>query len=142
MSLHNIPDVTPRITLKREEVIHLLLTSIAMEEISISHIMNAEGDKIQQLLERDDVSLDDMLRLNRSMERMVRNMISKQILLQFKLDHILEMEGKSFVVDEGVAVDEMEGKSFVVDEGVAVDEMEGKGFVVDEGVAIDEDEVT
>lgn len=138
MSLHNIPDVTPRITLKREEVIHLLLTSIAMEEISISHIMNAEGDKIQQLLERDDISLDDMLRLNRSMERMVRNMISKQILLQFKLDHILEMEGKSPVVDEEVEVDEMHGKSHVVDEGVAVDEMEGKGPVVDEGVAVDE----
>lgn len=158
MSLHNIPDVTPRITLKREEVIHLLLTSIAMEEISISHIMNAEGDKIQQLLERDDVSLDDMLRLNRSMERMVRNMISKQILLQFKLDHILEMEGKTPGVDEGVAVDEMdvktpvvdEGvevdeidvKTPVVDEGVAVDEIEGKSFVVDEGVAVDEDEAT
>ncbi|MFP3574651.1 hypothetical protein [Brevibacillus sp. SIMBA_040] len=138
MSLHNIPDVTPRITLKREEVIHLLLTSIAMEEISISHIMNAEGDKIQQLLERDDVSLDDMLRLNRSMERMVRNMISKQILLQFKLDHILEMEGKSPVVDEGVEVDEMQGKSPVVDEGVSVEEMEGKSFGVDEGVAVDE----
>ncbi|WP_410720220.1 hypothetical protein [Brevibacillus sp. SIMBA_076] len=109
-----------------------------MEEISISHIMNAEGDKIQQLLERDDVSLDDMLRLNRSMERMVRNMISKQILLQFKLDHILEMEGKSPVVDEGVEVDEMQGKSPVVDEGVSVEEMEGKSFGVDEGVAVDE----
>ena len=95
MSLPNVPDITPRITLKREEVIHLLLTSIAMEEISLSHIMNAEGEKIQQLLERDNVCLEDMLRLNKSVERMLRSIISKQILLQFKFDNILELEGKA-----------------------------------------------
>lgn len=94
MSLPNVPDITPRITLKREEVIHLLLTSIAMEEISLSHIMNAEGEKIQRLLERDHVCLEDMLRLNKSVERMLRSIISKQILLQFKFDNILELEGK------------------------------------------------
>lgn len=105
MSLPNVPDITPRITLKREEVIQLLLTSIAMEEMSMSHIMNAEGDKITQLLEREEVSLDDMLRLNRSMERMLRNIISKQILLQFKLDHILELEGKESGVDGSSGVD-------------------------------------
>ncbi|MDF2679709.1 MAG: hypothetical protein K0R47_899 [Brevibacillus sp.] len=106
MSLPNIPDVTPRITLKREEVIHLLLTSVAMEEMTMSHIMNAEGEKIQQLLERDDISLDDMLRLNQSMERMLRNIISKQILQQFKLDHILELEGKSSLGDGGNTIEE------------------------------------
>lgn len=106
MSLPNIPDVTPRITLKREEVIHLLLTSVAMEEMSMSHFMNAEGEKIQQLLENEDVSIDDMLRLNQSMERMLRNIISKQILLQFKLDHILELEGKRVVADDSSTVQE------------------------------------
>jgi len=106
MSLPNIPDVTPRITLKREEVIHLLLTSVAMEELSMSHIMNAEGEKIQQLLEKEEISLDDMLRLNRSMERMLRNVISKQILLQFKLDHILELEERSSAGDGGNAGEE------------------------------------
>lgn len=95
MSLPNVPDITPRITLKREEVIHLLLTSIAMEEISLSHIMNAEGEKIQRLLEKEKVCLDDMLRVNKSVERMLRSIISKQILLQFKFDNILELEGKS-----------------------------------------------
>ncbi|RNB81100.1 hypothetical protein EDM59_23240 [Brevibacillus nitrificans] len=95
MSLPNIPDITPRINLKREEVIHLLLTSIAMEEISLSHIMNAEGEKIQHFLEKDDVSLEDLLRVNQSVERMLRSIVSKQILLQFKFDNILELEGKS-----------------------------------------------
>ncbi|MBU8715802.1 MULTISPECIES: hypothetical protein [Brevibacillus] len=94
MSLPNVPDITPRITLKREEVFHLLLTSVAMEEISLSHIMNAEGEKIQRLLQKEEVCLEDMLRINKSVERMLRSIISKQILLQFKLDNILEMERK------------------------------------------------
>ncbi|WHX30086.1 hypothetical protein QNK09_24010 [Brevibacillus agri] len=96
MSLPNVPDITPRITLTREEVFHLLLTSVAMEEISLSHIMNAEGEKIQRLLQKEDICLEDMLRVNRSVERTLRNIISKQILLQFKLDNILEMERKTY----------------------------------------------
>ncbi|WP_432775262.1 hypothetical protein AAFJ72_18815 [Brevibacillus gelatini] len=95
MSMPNVPDITPRITLTREEVFHLLLTSVAMEEISLSHIMNAEGEKIQRLLQKENVCLEDMLRINRSVERMLRSIISKQILLQFKLDNILEMERKT-----------------------------------------------
>jgi hypothetical protein len=47
MSMPNIPDITPDIDLKREDVINLLLTSIALEEIGISHILNAEGEKLQ-----------------------------------------------------------------------------------------------
>ncbi|EST53759.1 hypothetical protein T458_23645 [Brevibacillus panacihumi W25] len=94
MSLPNIPDITPRIDLKREEVIHLLLTSVAMDEISLSQILNAEGENMQRLLEQDHVSLEDMIQMNRSVERMLRTMVGKQILLQFKLDQIMELDGK------------------------------------------------
>lgn len=94
MSLPNIPDITPRIDLKREEVIHLLLTSVAMDEISLSQILNAEGENMQRLLEREHVSLEDMIQMNRSVERMLRTMVGKQILLQFKLDQIMELDGK------------------------------------------------
>lgn len=99
MSLPNIPDITPRIDLKRDEVVHLLLSSIAMEEISLSQIMTAEGEKMQRILEQEDVSVDDLIRLNRSVERMLRTMVGKQILLQFKLDQIVELDEKSRVDD-------------------------------------------
>ncbi|MGR6008320.1 hypothetical protein ACT7CZ_05390 [Bacillus cereus] len=48
MSLPNIPDIEPHITLTREEVINLLLSSIAMEEIGLSHLINAEAEKIKK----------------------------------------------------------------------------------------------
>ncbi|CAM3417974.1 MULTISPECIES: hypothetical protein [Brevibacillus] len=100
MSLPNIPDITPRIDLKRDEVVHLLLSSIAMEEISLSQIMTAEGEKMQRILEQEDVSVEDLIRMNRSVERMLRTMVGKQILLQFKLDQIVELDEKSRVHDE------------------------------------------
>ncbi|WP_163859565.1 hypothetical protein [Paenibacillus elgii] len=92
MSLPNVPDINPLITLKREEVFHMLLASIAMEEIGLSHVLNAEGEKIQRLLLSEDVCLDDMIRLNKSIERILRSIIKNQMLLQFKLEDVLSLE--------------------------------------------------
>ncbi len=92
MSLPNIPNITPLISLTRTEVINLLLSSIAMEEIGLSHIMNAEGEKIQRILQFENVTLDDMLRINHSVERILRNIIKNQMLLQFKLEDVISLE--------------------------------------------------
>ncbi|MDR5658559.1 hypothetical protein RH915_03550 [Serpentinicella sp. ANB-PHB4] len=49
MSFPNIPDVTPEIDIDREDVINLLLASIAFEELGLAHIFNAEAEKIQYI---------------------------------------------------------------------------------------------
>ncbi|HJV44325.1 MAG TPA: hypothetical protein VJ824_01220 [Bacillota bacterium] len=90
MSMPNIPDITPHINLKRGKVINLLLASIALEEISLSHIMNAEGEKIQKVLKMEHSSLADILKINNSVERTLRNVIKKQMLLQFKLEDVIK----------------------------------------------------
>lgn len=50
LSQANIPNITPTITLTRDDAISLLLYSIAMEELGISRIINAEGEKLQFVL--------------------------------------------------------------------------------------------
>ncbi|WP_340024819.1 hypothetical protein MHI24_06755 [Paenibacillus sp. FSL K6-1096] len=50
MSNPNIPNISPTVTLTRDDVINLLLSSIAMEELALAHIINAEGEKIQFVL--------------------------------------------------------------------------------------------
>ncbi|MFQ6341187.1 collagen-like protein, partial [Bacillus sp. AF62] len=50
MSQPNLPDITPDISLTREEAINLLLSSIAMQELGLAHIINAEGEKLQYAL--------------------------------------------------------------------------------------------
>ncbi len=88
MSLPNIPDIKPIIKLKRSEVINLVIASIAMEEISLSHIMNAEAEKIQAILKLTP-NISEILEVNRSVERSMRNVIKKQMLLQFKMEDII-----------------------------------------------------
>src|SRR5690625_6968249 len=39
VSQPNIPDIDPNISLTREDAINLLLTSIAMEELGLAHII-------------------------------------------------------------------------------------------------------
>jgi len=91
MSFPNVPDITPEIRLNRKDTINLLLTSIAMEEISISHVLNAEAEKVQHVLKMD-VCFEDLMRTNRSLERVIRTLIKKEMLLQFKLENIMDME--------------------------------------------------
>lgn len=48
----NIPNITPIVSLKRCETIDLLLSSIALEEIGLSHILNAEGGKASSIFKK------------------------------------------------------------------------------------------
>ncbi|WP_262384785.1 hypothetical protein [Paenibacillus terrae] len=84
MSIPGIPDINPLISLTRKEVIHMILASIAMEEMGLSSTLHAEGEKIQRFVNDEDVCLQDILQLNRSVERVLRGMVNNQILLQHK----------------------------------------------------------
>ncbi|NRR03839.1 MULTISPECIES: hypothetical protein [Brevibacillus] len=92
MSMPTVPNITPEIILKRNEVLNLLLTSIALEEIGLSHIINTEGEKIQRIVKEQSLSLNDALALNNSVERMLRNVIKTEMLLQFRLEDIIKLE--------------------------------------------------
>jgi hypothetical protein len=50
MSQANIPNITPAITITREDAITILLSSIALEGLAMSQIINAEGEKLQFIL--------------------------------------------------------------------------------------------
>ena len=96
MSFPNIPNVTPKINIDKYEVINLLLASIAFEELGLSHIINAEAEKIQFVLgtlpcqpNPTTPTIDDLLKINRSVELALRNVIKNQMLLQFKLEDVL-----------------------------------------------------
>lgn len=109
MSFPNIPDINPYINIKFEDSINLLLTSIAMEELSLSKLMDAETNKILCVLNdckphdcknehcgccgscSKSNTLQDALEINKSVDDMIKNMIKLQMLLQFKFDNIKEI---------------------------------------------------
>lgn len=91
MGMPNIPDIKPDIDLEKEDVINLLLVSVALEELGLAHIINVEGEKAQFAMKAHCTTLDDLLLINDKIDRILKDVIKKEILLQFKLDHIMDL---------------------------------------------------
>lgn len=95
MSLPTIPDITPEITLDRCKTINLLLSSIALEEIGLSHILNAEAEKLQTFIKKYPCDFHGYLKMNESINKTLRTIVKSQILLQFKLEDVITLNQKS-----------------------------------------------
>ncbi|WP_256761488.1 hypothetical protein [Cohnella sp. WQ 127256] len=97
MSQANVPNITPSITITSQDAINLLLISIAMEEIGLSHIINAEGEKLQYVLgtlpgvKGPDISVSDLLNVNSSVRETLKEIAKKEWILQSKLESIIEV---------------------------------------------------
>lgn len=99
MSFPNIPNVTPSISIERGDVINLLLASIAFEELGLAHIINAEAEKIQAVLGTlpessvtPATTIDELLEINESVNRSLKTVLKTQMLLQFKMEDVLDAE--------------------------------------------------
>ncbi|MEC3653899.1 collagen-like protein [Bacillus siamensis] len=94
MSQPNLPNITPVVTHSRDDTIDLLLSSIAMEELGMAHILDAEGEKIQYALGTipgltgPPSSLADILNLNESVRHTLDSLMKQELLLGSKLDSI------------------------------------------------------
>ncbi|MGG0843893.1 hypothetical protein [Peribacillus sp. NJ11] len=115
MSFPNIPNITPLISVTTAQTIPLLLASVAFEELALAHIMNAEAEKLQLVLgtlpggtplSPPVVSLTDLLDVDRSVQRTLRDVIKKEMLLEFKFENILDLIGLTTVTTVTLASDE------------------------------------
>lgn len=96
MSMPTIPDIKPDIEISFEETIRLLLASVALEELSLAHIMNAEAEKIQEVVKCSGGNkLNDLICIDKSVERIMRDVIKKEMLLEFKFENILDLMDKN-----------------------------------------------
>ncbi len=93
MSLPNFPNIDPPI--QREDAVNQILSSIAMEELGLSHILNAEGEKLQYILgtlhgTSPCACPQDVLAVNKSVTALVEAVTQNQMLLKSKLEKVLE----------------------------------------------------
>ncbi|MEG0545983.1 MAG: hypothetical protein RR552_02230 [Oscillospiraceae bacterium] len=79
----SMPVITPG-TVTREQAISDIIESVALEETGLSHILNAEGEKIQAVLKTG--TIDQMLAVNASVKSMVNSVSRLELVLQMKLD--------------------------------------------------------
>ncbi|MCL1903715.1 MAG: hypothetical protein FWF94_04790 [Oscillospiraceae bacterium] len=83
MSMPKFPDKCT--ILDREDAVNSILTSIAMEEAALSHIINAEGEKIQFALATCDTDIHNVIKVNESVSSLIDRVIDLQIILKNKM---------------------------------------------------------
>ena len=98
MSFPSIPNITPTISISREEVIDIMLASIGLEELSLAHIVNAEAEKIQYILGTlpghlppTPPTIADLIAIDKSVQTTLKDVIKKEMLLEFKLEEVLNI---------------------------------------------------
>ena len=79
-----MPVITPG-TGSRCQAITDIITSVALEQTALSHILNAEGEKIQKIVAQATTA-EQMLLVNRSVRDMVKTITQLEMVLQNKLD--------------------------------------------------------
>lgn len=93
MSMPTFPDNV--VDLTEEQAFNMLLGSIAMEELSLSHILNAEGEKLQYILGTLPggtsvcATVQELLEVNHSITELLENVAHNQLLLKGKLQQVL-----------------------------------------------------
>ena len=97
MSFPNIPDVNASVSLTPEDSANLLLASAAFEELGLAHLINAEAEKLQYVLGTiegqtklaEPPTLEELLRVNRSIDQTLREIIKKEMLIEFQVEDAL-----------------------------------------------------
>lgn len=70
----------------RCQAIHDLMESVALQQAALAHILNAEGEKLQKVVSTEDVTVDQILVTNKSVESMVNSISDLEMILKSKLD--------------------------------------------------------
>ncbi len=96
MSMPNIPSINPSIDVTRDDAINIILSSIGLEELSLAHIVNAEAEKIQFALgtletATEAASLEQIMEVNTSAKKMLRDVIKNQMLIGMKMEDTVEL---------------------------------------------------
>ena len=81
MSMPEFPNLD---CLTLEQAINSILTSIAMEEAALSHILNAEGEKIQYVLAKC-ADINEVVKTNDSVKALIDSISDLQLTLKSKM---------------------------------------------------------
>lgn len=78
-------------TITREDSVADIISSVAAEESAIAHILNAESEKLQAIINMPDVTAQDLMAANRSVKNAVDTVIQLENALKNKLSMFSDM---------------------------------------------------
>lgn len=80
--------VTPENPICPQQAVTDLIESIALEETALSHILNAEGEKLQRVIGMQEVDFCRLMEVNDSVASMVGAVSGLENILKDKLEFI------------------------------------------------------
>ncbi len=81
----SMPIIKPSDVTKCQAVTDII-ESVALEQTALSHILNAEGEKLQAVIAFDETKTEDLLKVNKSVQSMVNAIARLELILQSKLE--------------------------------------------------------
>ena len=81
----SMPIIKPSNT-TRPQAINDLIESVALEETALSHILNAEGEKLQKAIATTGMDPETLLCFNKSVQSMVSAITRLEMMMQAKLE--------------------------------------------------------
>lgn len=95
MSQPTIPNMTPIVSLSKKDTISMLLSSVAMNEMAMSHLINAEAEKIQSFVKYSEeakyIKTKDFINFNNSVSHFLEEATMEQWLNLNKLDRVIHL---------------------------------------------------
>ena len=85
-SSNNTTTLTIRVTEPREQAITDLIQSVAFQEAALSHILNAEGEKMQVIISMPNATKEQLMALNDSVCQLINSVTRLEMILQSKLE--------------------------------------------------------
>ena len=82
---NNTSTLTIPITDACDQAITDLIQSVALQETALSHILNAEGEKMQLIISTPTVTQKQLMDLNNSVNRLLNSVTRLEIIMQSKL---------------------------------------------------------
>ncbi len=79
-----MPIITPSNVTRCQSVTDMI-QSVALEQTALSHILNAEGEKLQALIKMPHATNEEILEANKSVRAMVDSVSRLELILQMKL---------------------------------------------------------
>lgn len=80
-----MPVITPSGVTKCQAITDII-ESVALEQAALSHILNAEGEKLQKVIALANVTPAQLLETNKSVQSMVGSVSRLEMILQSKLE--------------------------------------------------------
>lgn len=81
----SMPIIKPSTTTKCQAITDII-ESVALEQTALSHILNAEGEKLQYVIAYPNITPEQLLTFNKSVQSMINATTRLELILQSKLE--------------------------------------------------------